>query len=239
MSKMSVYLMNTAEEIDHAKQKIAKAAKLCYSATTIPELFERIEKQDVEDFIKKITAIGHHSVLEHVTFSFAVEGISRVLTHQLVRHRLANYSQQSQRYVRLDKTFEVITPDSIKNIGVENISLAMKYDELMNQIHRLYNEYLDYGIPAEDARYVLPNATETKVVLTMNVRVLLHVFNVRGCNRAQWEIRAMAIEMLKQLKKVIPLLFEGAGPSCATGSCNEGEMSCGKHVEVREKFKAL
>lgn len=221
----------------NCEEKIAKAAKLCYSASTIEDLMGKVDKQDQEKFIKKIIAIGHHSVLEHVSFSFAVEGVSRVLSHQLVRHRIASYSQQSQRYVKLDNTFEHIIPDSIKNLPDDDGSLlALEYKMLMNRIHVLYGRYLDAGIPAEDARFVLPNATETKVFFTMNIRVLLHFFNVRCCNRAQWEIRAMAIEMLKELKKISPIIFDNAGPSCVQGECGEGKMTCGNPLSTRRKF---
>jgi thymidylate synthase (FAD) len=217
------------------EKKIAVAAKMCYSASTLSELSRKILDSDQKAFIKKIVAIGHHSVLEHVNLSFAVEGISRVLTHQLVRHRIASYSQQSQRYVRLDDTFEYITPESIRL----SRRLSMKYHNLMDQIHDMYKDYLDEGIPAEDARYILPNATETKIFVTMNLRTLLHFFNVRCCNRAQWEIRAMAIEMLKQCKKLSPIIFESSGPSCIGGNCGEGEMTCGYMASVRNKFKEM
>lgn len=233
---MKIHLLNYTENCD---ELIAKAAKLCYSSSNIHDLIKKVDKQDIQNFIKKIISIGHHSVLEHASFSFGVEGISRVCTHQLVRHRVASYSQQSQRYVKLDKVFEYITPDSIKNIRIDAVSLAMKYDEMMRQIHHLYKEYLNYGIPAEDARFVLPNATETKIFITMNIRELLYFFTVRCCSRAQWEIRNMAIEMLKEAKKISPVLFENAGPNCVRTQCLEGSFSCGNSVEIRRKFLEL
>ncbi len=230
--QMKVLLLNYTAGCEEI---IAKAAKLCYSASKIEDLINRVENQNIEMFIKKLVSIGHHSVLEHVSFSFGVEGVSRVLTHQLVRHRIASYSQQSQRYVELDKTFEFITPDTIKN----NEHAHTEYQRLMEVIHRIYKAMLASGIPAEDARYILPNGTETKIFITMNARVLLHFFKVRCCNRAQWEIRAMATEMLKKVKAVAPLVFAYSGPNCVFGGCEEGTMACGKSVEVREKFQSL
>jgi thymidylate synthase (FAD) len=229
---MKVIIVDPPKNIEN---KIAVAAKMCYSASTIDGLMEKISKQDQEKFIRKIISIGHHSVLEHVELNFAVEGVSRVLTHQLVRHRIASYSQQSQRYVKLDETFDYIEPMSI---GLDDV-LTEKYNDFMTAIHDLYLEFLDAGIPAEDARYILPNATETKIFVTMNLRTLLHFFNVRCCNRAQWEIRAMAIEMLKQCKKLSPIIFESSGPSCVSGNCGEGEMTCGDMGSVRNKFKEM
>ncbi|MBT6562214.1 MAG: FAD-dependent thymidylate synthase [Candidatus Scalindua sp.] len=229
---MKVIIFDPPKNIEN---KIAVAAKMCYSASNIDDLMEKISKQDQEKFIRKIISIGHHSVLEHVELNFAVEGISRVLSHQLVRHRIASYSQQSQRYVKLDETFEYITPESIRL----SPRLSMKYDDLMDQIHDLYKDYLNADVPAEDARYILPNATETKIFITMNLRVLLHFFNVRCCNRAQWEIRAMAIEMLKQCKELSQIIFESSGPSCIGGNCGEGEMTCGDMGSVRNKFKEM
>lgn len=229
---MSVKLLSHTPD---AENLIAKAAKLCYSASTIPELIERVNKEDARTFIKKLIGMGHDSPLEHVTFSFGVEYISRVLTHQLVRHRIASYSQQSQRYVKLDNTFEFIVPKSIEG----NRLAYEEYIRLMEVVHKIYKALLDVDIPPEDARYVLPNATETKIFITMNARTLLHFFNKRCCNRAQWEIRDMAFDMLVEVKKVAPLLFHDAGPNCVAGQCGEGEMACGKHGQVRHKYKML
>lgn len=218
-----------------AELQIARAAKLCYSASTIEELFKKIDSREAGQFVKKLISMGHDSPLEHVNFSFGVEGISRVTSHQLVRHRLASYSQQSQRYVKLDNTFDFIVPKSIQG----NRPAYEEYIRLMDVIHQIYTALLDVGIPAEDARYVLPNATETKIFITMNARTLLHFFNKRCCSRAQGEIRQMAFEMLVEVKKVAPLLFMGAGPQCVAGSCGEGAFSCGDMAEVRAKYDGL
>jgi thymidylate synthase (FAD) len=148
--------------------------------------------------------------------------VSRALTHQLVRHRIASYNQQSQRYVKFDNNFEYITPPSIER----NKDAKKKFDNLISNMHNLYKELLDSGVEAEDARYILPNASETKIIVTMNGRELLNFFTVRCCNRAQWEIRSMAIKMLKLVKKVAPVIFEKAGPSCLRGPCPEGKFKC-------------
>lgn len=172
--------------------------------------------------------MGHASTMEHVTFTFAIEGISRVLTHQLVRHRIASYSQQSQRYVS-EHDFEYILPPSI----AENDEAKAKFENLMHTIRQTYDELVAMDVPKEDARYVLANATETKVLATFNARSLLNFFSLRCCNRAQWEIRQMAYLMLAEVKKVAPLLFKNAGATCVrTGRCPEGAMTCGKFKEM-------
>ena len=212
-----------------AELKVAMAAKLCYSPSDISSLKNKIESNDQHDFINNIVDMGHLSVLEHISFSFSVEGVSRVLTHQLVRHRIASYSQQSQRYVKSDGGFEYITPDSVK---LDKKSHE-KFDSLMNDIAKLYDELLSLNVPAEDARYILPNAAETKIIVTMNARVLLHFFSLRSCNRAQWEIRNLSDKMLRLAYSVAPVIFKSAGPSCVRGKCSEGKFNCGKAKEVK------
>ncbi len=152
-----------------------------------------------------------------------------------MRHRLASYSQQSQRYVSHEDRFSAVTPPTI----AEKPELQKRYDALLDETHRVYRELLEAGIPAEDARFVLPNAAETKIVLTMNARELLHFFELRCCRRAQWEIRVMAVKMLRLARGVAPLIFAKAGPGCLQGSCPEGAMTCGKIAEVRKEFEAL
>lgn len=213
---------------------VAAAARLCYSASTIDQLLEKDEAEQ-ESLLRKILSLGHLSVLEHAAFTFGIEGISRACSHQLVRHRLASYSQQSQRYVSARKRFSAVTPPTI----AERPDLAGRYDELLRQIHEVYGELLDAGIPAEDARFVLPNAAETKIVVSMNGRELLHFFNLRCCRRAQWEIRDMAREMLRLARGAAPLLFAQAGPGCLAGPCPEGKMTCGAMAEVRREYSEL
>ncbi|MGR3178698.1 MAG: FAD-dependent thymidylate synthase [Candidatus Anammoxibacter sp.] len=235
------YTQNPEETVSHA-------AKLCYSSATIDELKTKVEKSNQEKFIRKLITIGHTSPFEHVSFTFGAEGISRACSHQLVRHRLASYSQQSQRYVgahskedskEANQCFNYIVPPGIKQAGKEEwfsgrmMELQHWYDELVTVLKsKCDNVY-------EDARFILPNAIETKIVITMNARELLHFFNVRCCNRAQWEIRGLATEMLRLIKPLAPNIFVNAGPSCVNGKCHEGDMACGKMKEVVEKFKWL
>lgn len=214
---------------------VALAARLCYSPVSIGDLRDRLSGSDIRKFLEKILTLGHLSVLEHASFTFGIEGVSRVTTHQLVRHRVASFSQQSQRYVSHKEMFQVVIPPSIS----ADPMMEEKFSSLLRELHRLYGEMVESGIPAEDARYVLPNATETKILATMNVRELLHFFRLRCCERAQWEIRAMAVEMLKLAKSVAPILFEGAGPGCLSGPCPEGEMTCGRMVAVREFYQSI
>lgn len=214
---------------------IALAARLCYSPSSIEELKEKLDSSDVESFLHKIMSLGHHSVLEHASFTFGIEGISRVTTHQLVRHRIASFSQQSQRYVSHKEDFTSIMPDTIaKNPDARQIFAFMS-----ETVHKAYAQLVEIGIPAEDARYILPNATETKIIMTMNARELLHFFALRCCQRAQWEIRGMSVEMLRLVKNVAPVIFREAGPGCVSGPCPEGNLCCGQTTEVREFYRNL
>lgn len=217
------------------EETISLAAKLCYSDSDISGLFDSIAVNDQQKFIEKIISIGHHSVLEHVTFTFGVEGISRALTHQLVRHRIASFSQKSQRYVKHKESFDYIIPPSIK----DNAEYANKYSALMDKLAEAYDELLQAGIPAEDARYILPNSCETKIIITMNARELLHYFKIRCCNRAQWEIRVMSEMMLMKCIEVAPSIFKNSGPGCLHGSCPEKDFTCGEIANVRNKYKTL
>lgn len=213
------------------EQVVAAAARLCYSDAAISELMEK-SLSDREAFLEKITSLGHLSVLEHISFSFGVEDISRACSHQLVRHRLASYSQQSQRYVSHQENFSAVTPETI----ADQPELQERYRALLDQIHSFYGELLEAGIPAEDARFVLPNAATTKIVITMNGRELLHFFSLRCCRRAQWEIQEMAKRMLILIRPLAPILFATAGPGCVRGVCPEGKMTCGQPAEVRQEF---
>jgi thymidylate synthase (FAD) len=214
---------------------VALAARLCYSHVDIEALKEKLSGADIKNFLDKIMSLGHQSVLEHASFTFGIEGISRVTTHQLVRHRVASYSQQSQRYVSHKERFAVVTPPSI----ADNPEHAALFEAQVASLHAAYAALVEAGIPAEDARYLLPNATETKIIVTMNGRELLHFFGVRCCERAQWEIRAMAVEMLKLVRPIAPTIFGKAGPGCLAGPCPEGAMCCGKMAEVRERFAEM
>lgn len=229
------------------EELVAMAAKLCYSTADIAELQKGVSDQDQTSFVRKLSDMGHLSPFEHASFTFGVEGVSRSLLAQITRHRIASFSVKSQRYVSESSAennshiFNYIIPPRIAALGQEDID---EFNRQMAQIQQWYdywmNKLSDYGDAAkEDARFVLPNAAETKLVLTMNTRELLHFFSVRCCNRAQWEIRALATKMLSLVRKVAPELFRDAGPGCLTDSCPEGRMSCGRQIEVREKFKQL
>lgn len=222
------------------EETIALSAKLCYSKSTIEDLKDKISRKDQTAFIEKLMGMGHESVLEHVTFSFGVEGVSRVLLAQLTRHRIASFSVQSQRYVSYENGFGFIMPESIEALGEEAVQ---QYQKQMDTIESWYVEWqkrLGKGEKSnEDARFVLPNACETRLVVTMNVRELRHFFSLRMCNRAQWEIRKMAEEMFKICFDTAPALFMDAGPSCIRGKCPEGEKSCGMAAEIRRNRDAL
>lgn len=208
------------------EQVNASAANLCYNAIGAKDILADMTNENAKRLTRIMVKTGHHSTIEHVSFTFAIEGISRACTHQLVRHRIASYSQQSQRYVKVnDFKKTAIKPNTI----ARNPEANAKYDALMDQVAECYRQLVELGIPAEDARFVLPNAAETKIVVTMNARSLLHFFEERCCNRAQWEIRQVANLMLAECRKVAPTLFEKAGPTCEVGRfCREGSRSCGK-----------
>jgi thymidylate synthase (FAD) len=213
---------------------VAQAAKLCYSAAGVEAIAEKLTPEKTAAFIRQLAQQGHLSAFEHASFTFGIEGVSRALTHQLVRHRLASFSQQSQRYVTM-KNYPYVTPPTFQ-MQKQWEGLLARYHEMMKAIGQLYEDMLQAGMVAEDARYVLPNACETKIVVTMNARELLHFFHLRCCNRAQWEIHSLADEMLRRAKEKAPTIFAGAGPGCVSGECAEGKMSCGLMAEVREKY---
>ena len=238
-AKQKVLLLHHTPNPEEA---VAMAAKLCYSPTQIAELGKTIKKKDQKTFVKKLMAMGHMTPVEHASFTFAIEGISRACSHQLVRHRLASYSQQSQRYVSEAAGFDFIIPPSIK----EDKELTKTFKRFMGQAQEAYNhmvaELNKRGFKGEaanqDARFVLPNAAETKIIVTMNARELQHFFRLRCCNRAQWEIHDMADKMLKLVTRISPVIFDKAGPGCLKGPCPEGSYTCGKVKEVRRKYKA-
>lgn len=205
------------------ERAIATAARLCYAPVGASELMETMSPERVQSVLSTIMKSGHFSTLEHVSYTFAIDGVSRALTHQLVRHRLASFNQQSQRYVKFKDGLETVKPSTI----AENEEASALFDQAVEAAVSAYEKLLDAGIPAEDARYLLPNAAETKIVVTMNVRELLHFFELRCCNRAQWEIRELAHAMLELVRPTAPYVFMDAGPSCVRGKCSEGKMTCG------------
>ncbi len=223
------------------EKAIATAARICYSPLAPSEVFDDMSGEKIQRLINTIVSQGHGSALEHASFTFGIEDVSRAMTHQLVRHRLASYNQQSQRYVDERKTFRYVTPWSILNNHdkVADYPVETDVNELfkftMEDCYAAYQKLVDAGVPKEDARYVLPNAVSSNIIVTMNVRELLHFFELRLCNRAQWEIREVAEEMLRICKEVSPLLFKNAGPQCVLSNCPEGRMSCGNpRVELRD-----
>ena len=204
------------------EQLVAASAKLCYSAASIADL-AAIEADKAAEFIDKLPE-AHQSPLEHVSFTFGIEGVSRAMLAQITRHRIASFSVQSQRYVNMDE-FGYVIPPSI----AANQDALDEYEHFMDRADLVYTYLRSSGIPAEDARFVLPNACETRMIVTMNARELMHFFSLRCCKRAQWEIRAVADEMLRLCKEVAPEIFAKAGPGCVRGRCPEGKMGC-KHA---------
>lgn len=237
---------------------VAAAAKNCYSPSGIDNPYSKQTDEQAADFVDMLAAIGHESPIEHAVFTFGVEGVSRVLLAQLTRHRIASYSVKSQRYVS-EADFQYITPPEIEAIPEAKARYlkameqsAAAYGELyailkQSHVKNLISQGIDQKAAEksadksamEDARYVLPNACETKIVFTMNARSLRNFFKQRCCMRAQWEIRDMADKMLQEVKKVAPALFRAAGPGCVTGPCPEGKMSCGNAQSVREKYRSI
>ncbi len=237
---------------------VAAAAKLCYSPATIETIQEGLTPEKTAAFVEMLAEIGHESPIEHVSFTFGVEGISRACSHQLVRHRIASYSQKSQRYVNED-SFEYIIPPEVEAIPEARAEFIRQmeaidagYKSLAELLTKKHTEaFLAEGLDEktalskakkkaiEDARFLLPNACETKIVVTMNARSLMNFFRHRCCNRAQWEIKDVADKMLALVLEVAPNLFKNAGPSCTSGGCPEGKMTCGRIKEVREEYKKL
>ncbi len=237
---------------------IAAAAKMCYSDSNAETLLNGLDDEKTNGFIKMLSDLGHESPIEHATFTFGIEGVSRTLLAQITRHRIASFSVQSQRYVKQDN-FVFITPPAIADnpeaseIYQKSMQNAINdYMRISDILEKKYiQEFMENGTDEktakskaekkaiEDARFVLPNACETKMIVTMNVRSLMNFFRLRCCQRAQWEIRAVADEMLKLCSEVSPVLFRNAGPSCVSGSCSEGKMSCGKMKETKEYYREL
>ena len=205
------------------ERAVATAARLCYAPVGASELMETLSEEKIRKVLSTIMRSGHHSTLEHASYTFAVDGISRACSHQLVRHRLASYNQQSQRYVKFKEEPPIVRPASVDT----NPEAAQAFDEAIDACWQAYDKLVQAGVPAEDARYILPNACETKIVVTMNIRELMHFFSNRCCNRAQWEIRELAWKMLELVRPTAPFIFRTAGPGCMRGACPEGKMCCG------------
>ncbi len=240
------------------EKTVASAAKLCYSSSNIVDLYDGLTREKASSFVEMLSEIGHESPIEHASFTFGIEGVSRAFLAQITRHRIASYSVKSQRYVK-EGEFEFVTPPEVESDPValaeykESMRLAQQaYDkiaEILTEKHTktFISEGKDEKTAArlaskkaiEDARFVLPNACETKMVVTMNARSLLNFFRHRCCNRAQWEIQSVANQMLLLVKDVAPELFKKAGPPCLTGPCPEGKMSCGKAKEIKKFYEDM
>lgn len=248
---------------------IAKAAKLCYSKSNISDINKNMSDEEIDTFIERLLNMGHMSPFEHATFTFGIEGISRSCSHQLVRHRIASYSQQSQRYVDMEKAEYVIpeiynceeneevfkTASFLSNLVYRTFKastyfyllqeetgplaeldppedIELTYEQILSLEAELKDKYPKESKKIEkkvleNARAFLPNATETKIIVTMNARSLMNFFKLRCCSRAQDEIRALANIMLEKCKEVAPMLFKNAGPECVRTKCPEGAMTCG------------
>lgn len=237
---------------------VAASAKLCYSAADIGTVTDGLTDEKTASFVDMLSEIGHESPIEHAAFTFGIEGVSRSLLAQLTRHRIASYSVQSQRYVR-EKAFEYVLPPEIESIpeAADEYRRAMAEDQahydrltaLLKEKHlrQMLSDGMDEKAAAraaekkaiEDARFVLPNACTTKIMMTMNARSLQNFFRHRCCRRAQWEIRELAEQMYALCMGVAPHLFKNAGPSCVRGACREGKMSCGHAAEVRAQYLAM
>lgn len=252
---MKVTLLTHTPMPEHT---VASAARLCYSPSTIDDIREGLTEEKTAAFVDMLAEIGHESPIEHASFTFGVEGVSRSLLAQLTRHRIASFSVQSQRYVA-ESHFEYVLPPEIAAIpeAAERYRQAMAEDqahyEALTDILKAKHmeEFLATGMTEkaaaraaekkaiEDARFVLPNACTTKLIVTMNARSLHNFFRHRCCNRAQWEIRELADKMLAECVAVAPHLFKNAGPACVAGACPEGKMTCGKITEMRAKYRRV
>lgn len=218
---------------------VALAAKLCYSDRELPDLTENILANDNSAFIARLTEMGHLSPIEHASFTFSIEGVSRAFLAQITRHRIASFSVRSQRYVSED-SFNYVVPPAIEELGAAAVARYVGQMDTIMDWYRDWQSALGRGEKSnEDARFILPNACETKMIVTMNARELMHFFELRCCNRAQWEIRSVAWLMLAEVFKVAPNLFKDCGPGCLRGGCPEGIKSCGKRDEVIDQKQAL
>ena len=242
--------VNTIDGSQNPERVIAAAGKLCYSKSDVLDLYNGLDDNSSEKFVNMLSSMGHQSPLEHISFTFGIEGISRTCSHQIVRHRIASYSQQSQRYVDLQNSFNYIIPEAIKNNEKAKLlyekSMLADMDVYKEITQSLIDEYTK-GITdkkeiskltkkaLEDSRFALPNACETKIIVTMNARSLLNFFKERCCSRAQWEIRDVANQMLDIVLDIAPNVFATAGAPCTFGKCPEGQMSCGKRQDANIK----
>ncbi len=240
------------------EKTIAAAAKLCYASSDIDTLLDGLTEEKTVNFLNMLSNLGHLSPIEHISFTFGIEGVSRALLAQITRHRIASFSVQSQRYVE-EKDYQFVTPPEIAQVPEALEEFNKQMDSAISSYNKLadilkdkhYKTFIKEGLDEkeavkkaqkkaiEDARFVLPNACDTKMILTMNARSLLNFFSLRCCSRAQWEIKALADEMLRLCYNVAPTIFKNAGPGCVRGKCAEGSMTCGRIKEVQYFYKEL
>lgn len=229
---LKVVMLSHSPEPERA---VATAARNCYSPRDVESIDEGWTPEEIAKMVARVRDAGHLSTFEHTMFTFGVSGVSRALTHQLVRHRHMSYEQKSQRYIKIKGPFDYVTPPSI----AARPGVRAEYDALMARIAEFYATALAAGTPAEDARFALPNAAETQIVITANARALLDFFTLRTCNNAQWEIRELAFAMLRLAKRAAPALFVRAGATCVRGYCNEPNgPECPRYVVVKNPVAA-
>ena len=224
--------VNLLEKSPRPTAMTATAARTCYSANDPQTIVERWDRKpdDMTKTVERVRAAGHHSTLEHNIYIFGVTGLSRAATHQLVRHRHLQFDQQSQRYLAFkDADFPYVKPRRLSSLP----ELSQRFDALMREIGQAYQALLDAGLPGEDARFVLPNAAASQLVVSGNARAWYEFLTLRTCNMAQWEIREMAFAVLRILKKEDPVLFADAGATCVRGYCHEPQgPQCPRYVAV-------
>lgn len=231
---MTVTLLRYTPDPD---KMVALAARRCYSNRAADAIETGFKPEEVEKMLNMLRQRGHLSVFEHASFTFSADGISRALSHQLVRHRIASYSQESQRYVNYLKLKEI--PNIVPPKIAENPEALAVYNKAMDESLNAYRKMVEIGVAPEDARYIFPNAVETKIVFTMNARSLFNFFEQRCCMKAQWEIRQLAYEMLAAVRKVAPLVFKYAGAPCQLARnpyCREEDDKCPMHQAMVKRL---
>lgn len=219
---------------------IATAAKVCYAPGTVEDVWNN--SFDYASFIEKLKNMGHMSPFEHANFTWGIDGISRACSHQLVRHRIASFSQQSQRYVKYDLKKTDLSENYVcpEGIQLSNQTTFERYVHSLEKVSEVYEELvvglMEDGLSekesAENARYILPNAMKTNLVMTMNARELMHFFELRCCRRAQDEINQLSWVMLRKIQDTFPTIFSNCGPNCLIDKCKEGKMSCGRPYQA-------
>lgn len=227
-NKPVVHLISRPENM---LKTVYTAARTCYSADTPINIYNSSDDEEkMLKLIERVVGSGHYSVIEHIQVTFAISNVSRACTHQLVRHRHMSFSQKSQRYVKEKGQFDYIIPPTIE----KNPELKAKFESFMDEISKKYLEFTEAGIPAEDARAVLPNACATSIVASLNLREMIHIANLRLCSRAQFEIRMMVKAMCDELIKVEPWLKPYLVPKCERlGFCDE-DKSCGRMPKLAQ-----